>query len=228
MARWQNAYYISTISEYLDREKSWLGDNTLGWKKIQKLKNINFSDYNLCKNYSEKSDYLRFCILLEHGGMYVDTDFECYKNIAPLLKNADFIIWEEFYWVYNWAFMASSKENITIKNIFSEFHKQLQKTTRLCRTGPIFISKFIDRKIKGIKIVRGELLYPEYWLYMNSSAKPYANHHYAASWQNGINKKIFIIKQKISKNKIWKIFIIFLHYTLLKIRILVYWNNWYQ
>ena len=34
---------------------------------IWQLKYINIEDYNLCKNYSEKSDYLRFCILLEYG-----------------------------------------------------------------------------------------------------------------------------------------------------------------
>lgn len=35
--------------------------------------------YDRADNYGEKSDILRLEILLEHGGMYVDVDFECIR-----------------------------------------------------------------------------------------------------------------------------------------------------
>lgn len=223
--------------EFLEYQKSWIKKHP-NWKffiwderNIQKLKYINLHDYNLCKNYSEKSDYLRFCILREHWWLHVDTDFECYKSIVPLLKNADFIIWEEFFWVYNAAFMAATKESKVVKKIFQEFHKQLKKTTHLCRTGPVFISQFINKHSKNIKIIPWELLYPEYWLYINKKTLPdkiYASHHYAASWQGMKRKKIFFLKQKISKYYWGKYLIIILHYLTMKGRILLYGKHWYQ
>lgn len=198
---------------------------------IWQLKYINIEDYNLCKNYSEKSDYLRFCILLEYGWVYIDTDFECIQNIEPLLEDAEFVIWEEFFWIYNGAFMAGLPENEIIKRIFLEFHNQLRKTTNLCRTGPIFISKFINKKDKNIKIISWALLYPEYWLYIDRNInknKLYANHHYAASWQGGVGKKIFYIKQKISQYYCGKFIIILIHYVILKSRILFYGDQGFQ
>lgn len=198
---------------------------------IEQLQYINFGDYALCKNYSEKSDYLRFCILLEHWWVYIDTDFECIKNVEPLLGDAEFIIWEEFFWVYNGAFMAGIPWNKIIKKIFLEFHNQLKKSTSLCRTGPIFISQFINKKDKNIKIIPWILLYPEYWLYIHTKIDKnelYASHHYAASWQGGTKKKIFFIKQKISRYYWGKYIIILMHYIILKIRVLFHGNNGFQ
>ncbi len=36
-------------------------------KNIYELLYFEESYFNLLENYSEKSDYLRFCIILEHG-----------------------------------------------------------------------------------------------------------------------------------------------------------------
>jgi len=61
------------------------------WKHIlwtdKDINNINFINrnlYNRIKNNGQKSDYLRYCILNEYGGLYVDTDFECLKSFNDL------------------------------------------------------------------------------------------------------------------------------------------------
>ncbi len=38
----------------------------------------------------EKSDILRYDILLHYGGLYVDTDFECLKSFDPIHSTCDF------------------------------------------------------------------------------------------------------------------------------------------
>jgi mannosyltransferase OCH1-like enzyme len=45
--------------------------------------------YNNCKNYGQKSDILRYAILNEFGGVYLDTDFVGCKSFDELL-NLDF------------------------------------------------------------------------------------------------------------------------------------------
>lgn len=50
---------------------------------------------NECRNPAEMSDVLRFFIVEKYGGIYLDTDFECYRSIDELLDGWDFCsAWE--------------------------------------------------------------------------------------------------------------------------------------
>lgn len=42
------------------------------------------------KKWAFVSDYLRFKILAEHGGIYLDTDMELFRPLTPLLSDASF------------------------------------------------------------------------------------------------------------------------------------------
>lgn len=44
---------------------------------------------NAC-NYGERSDILKWEIVYRYGGVYIDTDFECYKSLDPLHYVFDF------------------------------------------------------------------------------------------------------------------------------------------
>lgn len=46
--------------------------------------------YDKTENYGAKSDIARYAILLQYGGLYADTDFECVQSFAPLLDNTSF------------------------------------------------------------------------------------------------------------------------------------------
>ena len=43
------------------------------------------------KMWAYASDYIRFSVLYEHGGLYLDTDITVYQNFNPLLNNQMFI-----------------------------------------------------------------------------------------------------------------------------------------
>ena len=46
--------------------------------------------YYKSDNFGERSKILRYAVLLEEGGVYVDHDVQCLKTIAPLRENYDF------------------------------------------------------------------------------------------------------------------------------------------
>jgi len=47
--------------------------------------------FNLASSYQEKSDILRYAILREYGGLYVDMDYEAINNFGDILSKYDFI-----------------------------------------------------------------------------------------------------------------------------------------
>src|SRR5207247_2358642 len=44
---------------------------------------------------AQRADVLRYEVVYEHGGVYLDTDVECLGNIEPLLVDCDAFIGEE-------------------------------------------------------------------------------------------------------------------------------------
>jgi len=69
--------------------ETWLRHHP-GWTmKLWTEKNLPPSQYpeliEKCRYYSARANLYRLEILLREGGVYVDTDFECRKNIEPLI-----------------------------------------------------------------------------------------------------------------------------------------------
>ncbi|CCI39677.1 unnamed protein product [Albugo candida] len=54
--------------------------------ELSTLKLRNENRFNLAANFGEKSDILRYEILLQFGGLYVDVDFKCLKSFEGLCK----------------------------------------------------------------------------------------------------------------------------------------------
>lgn len=50
---------------------------------------INQRAFDGAPSFAAKADILRYEILLLHGGVYVDTDFECLRSIEPLIEGID-------------------------------------------------------------------------------------------------------------------------------------------
>lgn len=53
------------------------------------------TQYHKSPNFAMRSDFVRYEVLRQHGGVYVDSDFECIKNIDALIENVRFMTgWE--------------------------------------------------------------------------------------------------------------------------------------
>ena len=70
-----------------------------GWKfklwtdaDVAKMKLDNQDLYDDATNYGVKSDILKYEIVYRYGGVYVDVDFECLKNLDPLHHCYDFYV----------------------------------------------------------------------------------------------------------------------------------------
>lgn len=59
-------------------------------KDVKNLPMINSHFFNESYNYGEKSDIMRYEILYEYGGVYVDFDFECLRPLDILHHTCDF------------------------------------------------------------------------------------------------------------------------------------------
>ena len=82
--------------KYLQWSNTWKSLNP-GWDyrlwtdaDVKEIDILDLSQYNAISNYGPKSDFLRYHILNQFGGVYVDTDFECLKPFDDLLY-ADFV-----------------------------------------------------------------------------------------------------------------------------------------
>lgn len=149
----------------------------------------NKDQLNRCKNYSEKSDILRFEILYEFGGLYVDTDFECLKNIDNLILKRNFTICRQSDKVICGAFIASSKQNEYIKNLVDgivEREKTHGRKDSAHKYGPAYITDVL-----GIEnSISSHYVYPYLWTEKNrrnenfkkTSPESYAVHHWRESW----------------------------------------------
>lgn len=59
-------------------------------KKVEKLDMQKMDIFNETSNFGAKSDILRYELLYKYGGLYIDTDFECFKPFDYLHVNGDF------------------------------------------------------------------------------------------------------------------------------------------
>jgi mannosyltransferase OCH1-like enzyme len=182
-------------------QKTWIHYNP-DWKyilwndnEISKLNITNSKQLANCKNFSEKSDILRFEILYQFGGLYIDTDFECLKNIDQLFNqysDKDLIIFLESKNEIGSSFIATIKQNKLIKKLIDDIPVREQNhlnSPSNIKYGPTFIS---DTLGVSIAISESKMVYPYLWNKKHKIKKEhiktthpesYAVHHWLHSWK---------------------------------------------
>lgn len=89
-----NNYFPDEYDEY---RETWIKHHP-DWKHMFWTKDRIESEFDLphfydkLPSYASKSDVVRCFILQKFGGVYVDTDYECFKNIEPLLSGSDCVV----------------------------------------------------------------------------------------------------------------------------------------
>lgn len=100
--------------------------------------NINYylsdlcSDYLLLEKIAHRADYLRFNLLHRYGGIWLDSDFVCFKTLKPITENI-----EKFGFVYTGYkmedgkifpiihFLGAKKNNEILKTLIDNVHRTL-------------------------------------------------------------------------------------------------------
>lgn len=153
---------------------------------------LNMNCLELCNNYSEQSDVLRYSLLYKYGGVYIDTDFENYKNIEPLLSKLDIFASSEDNYHICGGFMGSTPEHPIIKRLINLIPTTLKSTMNQPsdhRIGPKFVTENISWD--EITVLPREYFYPylpnvfrsiQIQDKADSRKTAFAAHHWAKSW----------------------------------------------
>jgi len=124
----------------------------------------------------QRADAVRYFILYHYGGLYVDLDFKCFKNIDILLEGRECVFGIEPY-VHNKgfnrpyiicnAFMASTRKNDFLSNVCLNLQKasmnqQFSILDILETTGPLILTDvYLNYQNKeSITLLPSEYIYP--------------------------------------------------------------------
>ncbi|MCX2584726.1 glycosyltransferase family 32 protein [Pedobacter sp. MR22-3] len=125
----------------------------------------------------QKVDAIRYFILNKKGGLYVDLDFFCFKNIMPLLEDSDSVFGLEHEehvvphqkdFIISNALMASAPQSEFIGEVCKELYRQPlryedKNDMVLETTGPFMLTRIYMAQSysrKQVKIVHSSDLYP--------------------------------------------------------------------
>lgn len=217
----------------------WFGGNELpelakqcisSWKKYlpdYEIIEWNESNYDIEKNryireaYSKKkyafvSDFARFDILYNYGGIYFDTDVEVIKDITNLIEKGSFVGLESPGLINTGLGMAGSINEKIFKEVIDSYEKDsfinsdgtMNLKTVVYRVSEIFEIYGLSKKdefqfIRNINIYPVEYFCPKSPKTMNLliTNNTYTIHHYDASWIDYRTRQLMIEKSNIT-NKI--------------------------
>lgn len=198
----------------------WFGRNALppiavkcieSWKKILPdyiIKEWNEDNFDInvipytkeayqAKKYAFVSDYARFKIIYEEGGIYLDIDVEVLKSLDNLLINNAFTGFEDDTKVAPGLILAAKKENALIKEILDKYKEKkfiLPNGSFNYETVVIHMTNILIEKglvLNGTQQTISELtIYPTDYFSpkslgtgkLNITPNTYTIHHYAATW----------------------------------------------
>ncbi|RAW51261.1 glycosyltransferase family 32 protein [Faecalibacterium prausnitzii] len=212
----------------------WFGKNPLNeealhclasWKKyfpeyrIIQWDESNF-DFDSCdyakeayqaKKWAFVSDYARFKILYQYGGIYVDTDVEVIKSFDDLLERGPFFGKEQSansFKMVNPGLGMAAYDHMTFCEKVVEYYEKIHFDPNEHITVCDHITKmFLEHGYKGnneIETIDGFTLYPvDYFCpkdYLTGVLKLTENSHsihlYSATWQNEKERKFMSFEQR--------------------------------
>lgn len=201
--------------EYVDYGKTW-EDLHQNWKmylwtddNLPEL--INQELYDSLEGIVLKSNILRVELLYQYGGVYIDTDFECYKNIEPLIKDLDIFSCGEKDGIVGNAIMGSTPKHPTWEKVMSGWEESIRKNREYpsnIQTGVVYMTRTIDKEhdmimlpskyffptpVGTITDIGLSECYPE----------AYGHHHWGASWVTDETKKQWIEWSEKHGGKEW-------------------------
>lgn len=90
---WFGSDLPEEFREYIDTWKHHHPDyKVMVWDEHNLPKLQNQTLFDKAKTHAERSDIARLEILQRYGGIYIDTDYECHRNIEPIIKEDTFFI----------------------------------------------------------------------------------------------------------------------------------------
>ena len=151
---------------------------------------INQHGYDSERNLAIKADVARYEILLRHGGVYIDTDFECFKNLEPLLAGVTACAaYEQQGATIANGLIASVPQHPFIAELVRRVGLLLPRDPQSgIKTGPALMRRvFNDLGPESLTVLPQKFIYPFIWTTPEPDdiqaefPEAYAAHHYVGS-----------------------------------------------
>jgi len=182
-----------TWKKFHPKEKGW---KYILWdeKKIKKLSLVNqkyIQEKLKEKDFRAVSNILRYEVVNQYGGFYIDTDFLCLKPFDELLLCDFFTGMLEVFRLESHKFCGNAIIGATpgheiLKILVENIKNYREESTRLKRTGPVYFSRMLKQNLfncSGINVIfPNHFFYP--WYKINSTRlvsqkeSTYAIHYY--------------------------------------------------
>lgn len=156
------------------------------------------------ESISTKSDAFRFYIINRYGGVYVDTDFECFKSIEPLLQDYEFVSAKQNISSIACGFFASIPHHPFLEHLIAHIPQRTQYIEQnshrqfdaAASYGPEYFTTewhawSSQHSHEKTCILPRKYMYPHSWLEQHLSREDlvknypymYAFHHWSGSWK---------------------------------------------
>ena len=155
-------------------KKSWEKNNPdyeLFFWDDENTKNLNLINrelFDVIENKGSKSDILRYEILYQYGGIYIDTDFECIKGIPKELLKKSFVACMQFDCkpeIGNSLLMSEPGTKLMSSIIKGCSYPKYETVKNIIeKTGPVMITnqinKFLESEKDNILILPSNYCFP--------------------------------------------------------------------
>lgn len=142
-----------------------------------------------CQHPAQMADLLRIEILFRHGGVYIDTDFECLKSIDQIIPEVGDFGCSEDGRCISIGIIGAERGSPILREVINSFPNALGKLPVNIETGPSFFTSVVLTygTNSGLLLLPSKYFYPFNYRSRNSENKDlsesYAIHHYADSWK---------------------------------------------
>jgi len=149
------------------------------------------------KNYPLAADVMRIWILLNHGGVYLDTDIELFKPLDELVEKNDFFIGYETDFWFGCAVLGTKKGHKIMHEVYKRYLVPCEKldssSNMLCVLNfSASIKRIYNAKLDGktAKIDDNAMLLSTDWFFPKNyityktkmTENTVAMHHYSSVW----------------------------------------------
>jgi hypothetical protein len=179
--------------EFIDYGNSWLvhhpGWAMHTWTDTHVSGIVNLRSFHRSKAQSGRANVLRYEILLHYGGVYIDTDFECLRNIEPLLNGVSCFVGLQSQTLANNAIIGAIPGHPFLLDLVRGIAPRVDAMPAqlpIRQSGPYYLSERL-RGRTDVTIFPAKWFYPyawhERWRRWERFPEAYAVHHWALTWK---------------------------------------------
>jgi len=140
---------------------------------------------------AQRANIYRYELLLREGGVYVDTDFECLRNIEELVDDCGFFAAYQTEDSVNNAFIGSEPGHPVARLLTEGIPEMAPERSRSLG------ANYLTPRVMGrsdVKLFPREMFYPYKWNELDRRGEvfpdAYAVHHWSSKW-HGASFKLF-------------------------------------